>query len=266
VIVKGNQTFGLTVFIVLLLPGLSGCIGASNAISDLTENPGVPGGLTLACLDGGTYSKLILEIDYESGYKPETSSTNMLVERIEQVCDKPNGVELKFEVSDFEHEGTWTAQDFRDKAWDAKSQEPRDGSVLTWQVIFPSNTYENDDVLGVAVDASTIAIFGDSVDGAAGFFGRPSAEEVENSVLVHEAGHLLGLVNLVYTSPADHEDSEHKGHSNNEDSVMYWAIESRSVGSFISGDLPTEFDQDDLNDLSGMASGELSTTNQLWQP
>ena len=47
---------------------------------------------------------------------------------------------------------------------------------------------------------------------------------------------------------------------------MYWAIESRSVGSFISGDLPTEFDQDDLNDLSGLADGSISITDQLWQP
>ena len=41
----------------------------------------------------------------------------------------------------------------------------------------------------------------DSVEEAKGpFFGRPSAEEVENSVLVHEVGHLLGRVNIVYQS------------------------------------------------------------------
>ena len=190
----------------------------------------------------------------------------MLAERLEQVCDKPRGVEIVFALTDFEHEGSWTAQDVRDRGWATKDADVRDGSTLTWQIIFPSNTYEDDNVLGVAVDASTIAIFGESVDEAEGFFGRPSSEEVENSVLVHEAGHLLGLVNLVYTSPADHEDSENKGHSNNEDSVMYWAIESRSVGSFISGDLPTEFDQDDLDDMVGLADGSISCTNQLWRP
>jgi hypothetical protein len=263
--VSGKKSIGFVVLAVLLLPALTGCIGASNAVNDLLENHGIPGGLTLACLDGGTYTKLVVEVDYEAGYKPETSSTNMLVERLEQVCDKPDGVELKFEETTFDHEGSWSAQDVRDKAWDTKWQEPRDGSVLTWQFIFPSNTYSDDNVLGVAVDASTVAIFGDSVDDAAGFFNRPSAEEVENSVLVHEAGHLLGLVNLVYTSPANHEDSENKGHSNNEDSVMYWAIESRSVGTFISGDLPTEFDQDDLDDLTGLANGNIPSTDQLWR-
>ncbi len=263
---RRKQTFGFALFALLVMPALSGCFGASDAVSDLFEKPGIPGGLTLACLDGSTYTKLVVEIDYETGYKPESSSTDMLVERLKQVCDKPNGVEIKFELTEFGHEGSWTAQDVRDKAWDSKAQDPRESSTLTWQIIFPANTYEDDNVLGVAVDASTIAIFGDSVDDAAGFFSRPSAEEVENSVLVHEAGHLLGLVNLVYTSPADHEDSDNKGHSNNDESVMYWAIESRSVGSFISGDLPTEFDQDDLDDLTGLLSGDIESSNQLWRP
>ncbi|HII57235.1 MAG TPA: hypothetical protein HA266_06795 [Candidatus Poseidoniaceae archaeon] len=74
------------------------------------------------------------------------------------------------------------------------------------------------------------------------------------------------MVNLVYTSPADHEDSEHPGHSNNEDSVMYWAVETVSISAWFSGDLPTEFDQDDLDDMEGMKSGELATSDQLWRP
>ena len=47
---------------------------------------------------------------------------------------------------------------------------------------------------------------------------------------------------------------------------MYWAIETFTIDAWFSGDLPTEFDQDDLNDLEGMKSGELSTSNQLWRP
>ena len=75
---------------------------------------------------------------------------------------------------------------------------------------------------------------------------------------------MLGLVNLVYTSPIDHEDPDHKGHSNNDDSVMYWAIESNNVGNFITGNLPTEFDNADKSDLAGMASGEIKTKDQIW--
>jgi len=124
--------------------------------------------------------------------------------------------------------------------------------------------HENESVLGVAVDASTVVIFKDSVEEAEGFFGRPSSEEVERAVTIHEAGHLLGLVNLVYKSPIDHEDSSNAGHSSNDNSVMYWAIESNDVGNFITGNLPDEFDQDDKADLEGMANGTIDCRDQLW--
>ena len=113
-------------------------------------------------------------------------------------------------------------------------------------------------------DYSSIDSFKDSVDEAQGLFGRPSSEEVERAVSVHEAGHLLGLVNLVYTSNYDHEDPEHPHHSNNDNSVMYWAIESNDVGNFIFGTIPDEFDQYDKLDLQEMASGSLKCKNQLW--
>jgi hypothetical protein len=47
---------------------------------------------------------------------------------------------------------------------------------------------------------------------------------------------------------------------------MYWAVETVTISAWFSGDLPTQFDQDDLNDLAGMKSGELVTTDQLWRP
>ena len=117
---------------------------------------------------------------------------------------------------------------------------------------------------GVAVDASTIAIFKDSVEAAENIIQRPSSEEIERAVSVHEAGHLLGLVNLVYESPIDHEDPDHPGHSNNDNSVMYWAIETNDVGNLITGNLPNTFDADDKSDLAGMADGTIECSNQIW--
>jgi len=248
---------------VFVSSGLSGCFG-TDSLDILPEKKGVPGGLTLACLRSSMYTSMVIEIDHEPGYRPFSSSADMLVERLNSVCDKPSGISLEYNEVDFGHEGAWTAQDVRDKGWEQKDTSPRDGTTLYWQVLFPAGTYETDSVLGVAVDASTVALFGDSIDEADGPFGRPSVEDVENSVLVHEVGHLLGLVNLVYQSPVDHEDDEHPGHSNNEDSVMYWAVESADVSNFIFGTLPNDFDNDDRNDLAGLADGSIEIRDQLW--
>ncbi|MCS5533845.1 MAG: hypothetical protein NZ736_06275 [Candidatus Poseidoniaceae archaeon] len=248
--------------IILFTPVLSGCIGDEILDDVIPQLKGIPGGLTMACLTD-SHDKMILEIDYEAGYKPETSSTDLLKQRIGEVCSFSKGISLEFTETDFADVGTWSADDVREQGWANKGDDPTNGKTLRWQLIFPAETNDDDNVLGVAVDASTIAIFGDSVDDAAGFLNRPSAEDVENSVIVHEAGHLLGLVNLVYTSPVDHEASDKPGHSNNEDSVMYWAIESVTVANFISGDLPNEFDQDDKDDLAGLAAGTIEVSNQI---
>lgn len=251
--------------LLMVLSTMSGCLGGD--LFEPEDKKGIPGGLTLACLSSAKYTSMVIEIDYEPGYMPEQSSINLLKTRLQEVCDKPNGIEVELTETNFGHSGTWSANDVREKAWEHKSNEPQTGSTLYWQALFPSSEYSNDDVLGVAVDASTVAIFKDTVEDAEGpIFSRPSAEEIENSVLVHEFGHLLGLVNLVYKSPVDHEDKDHPGHSNNEDSVMYWAIESANLGNIITGELPDEFDNDDLNDLSGMLSGEIPVTNQIWLP
>jgi hypothetical protein len=254
----------VVLFVMTLLTGpLAGCLG-SDSLDLLPEKKGVPGGLTLACLRSSSFTSMVIEIDHAPGYRPFSSSTDLLVDRLESVCDKPSGITIKFNEVNFENQGTWTANAVRDEGWKHKDSSPQDGSVLRWQLIFPKGTYEEDSVLGVAVDASTVALFSDSIDEADGPFGRPSVEDVENSVIVHEVGHLLGLVNLVYVSPVDHEDSEHPGHSNNDESVMYWAIESMDLANFFFGTLPTEFDEDDLADLSGLASGDLAVRDQLW--
>ena len=248
--------------ILLFTPVLSGCLSDGVLDEIIPQKKGIPGGLTMACLTD-SYTELIIEIDFESGYKPETSSTDLLKQRISEVCSFSQGITIEFTETNFADVGTWSADDVREQGWEHKEDDPTNGKTLRWQLIFPAESYEDDSVLGVAVDASTIAIFGESVDDAAGFFNRPSAEDVENSVIVHEAGHLLGLVNLVYTSPVDHESTDKPGHSNNEDSVMYWAIESVTVANFISGDLPNEFDQDDKDDLAGIAAGTIEVTDQI---
>ena len=246
------------IVILLLTSGFSGCFGEDSIFA---EERGIPGGLTLACLQDDKFEKMEIHFLYESGYDP--IAMDLVRTRLLEVCDKPDGITIRADETDFSIDSIWSSDDVRDARW-KHGGDAMGSDTLHWYFLFPKGTYNDDSVLGVAVDASTVAVFKDSVEDAEGFLGRPSSEEVERAVTIHEAGHLLGLVNLVYQSPIDHEDPDHPGHSSNDDSVMYWAIESNTVGNFISGNIPDEFDADDKSDLEQMASGELKCSFQIW--
>ena len=76
--------YSISVLLVMLVfsAGLSGCFGNDSTYVE----KGIPGGLTLACLSDAKYTSLVVEIDYEAGYMPEQSSTELLKTRLEQVC------------------------------------------------------------------------------------------------------------------------------------------------------------------------------------
>lgn len=247
---------------------LQGCLGGlRDGLSDaLPEQRGKPGGLTLACLSSSEFTEMVIEIDHAPGYAPEASTVQLLTERLDDVCDKPDGIRAVITETEFNHSGAWSAGDVRDQALAFREAPPMDGATLRWHLLFPAGGYDDDSVLGVAVNAADVAVFRDSIDDAENILRRPSAEDIENSVTLHEVGHLLGLVNLVYTSPRDHEDPDHPGHSSNEDSVMYWAVDSSSIGAIFSGELPNDFDDDDRADLEDLASGDLEARDQLWRP
>lgn len=111
-----------------------------------------------------------------------------------------------------------------------------------------SGRHENDGVVGIAFDAGAFAIFPDQLHG--GLLGL-NYSNFEEAVVVHELGHLFGLVDLTGHG-AFHEDPEHPGHSSNDESVMHWAVESTVVEDVFEGGPPREFDEDDRTEMQNI--------------
>jgi hypothetical protein len=77
-------------------------------------------------------------------------------------------------------------------------------------------------VIGLAYRGGSVALFLDNAASLGNIlFG---ADDYEAYTLVHEAGHLLGLVNWGVPMVADHEDGQHRGHDASPSCVMYWAV------------------------------------------
>lgn len=145
---------------------------------------------------------------------------------------------------------SWSSDDLRALADSSAPAQTTQQAVLT--LLFLRGGFaQNESAVGVAVRGDVAAVFAERVTEAAGVFGRRSA--VEDAVALHEVGHLLGLVGLVVDT--GRADPDHPGHSPNQGSVMYYAVESTLLGSVLAGGPPRDFDQDDLDELARIRNG-----------
>lgn len=145
---------------------------------------------------------------------------------------------------------SWTGDELRALADGSSPPQTPEQAVLTL-LYLRGGFADNERAVGVAVRGDVAAVFAERVTEASGVFGDRDA--VEDAVSMHEVGHLLGLVDLVVDT--GRADPEHPGHSPNEGSVMYYAVESTLLGSILAGGPPRDFDRDDLDELARIRNG-----------
>lgn len=202
----------------------------------------------------GSIPRLVVEVDHQEGLDPSDAALEHLGAVLFDVTDKPGGIVFAGGNSFASSRTSWSQGDLRSAAQQNRSRYSSGGTVAIY-VLYVRGAYSgNTEALGVAYNASEVGIFPDRWGGLGAVLGSSTA--VERAVVTHEAGHLLGLVNLTYQSEANHEDPDHPGHSSNERSVMYWAIETTAIGQVFSGPPPDDFDANDLADLRGLKSGK----------
>lgn len=111
---------------------------------------------------------------------------------------------------------------------------------------------------GLAYSATSMAIFTRSIEETSSMSPYTSLSTIEASVLAHEFGHLLGLVNRGTTPQANHEDTSHGtgGHCINRRCLMHYALniplslmENWFYALNITNHILPNFDEDCLLDL-----------------
>ena len=191
---------------------------------------------------------LVVEVDWMSGRKPASSSLAHLESILRRELAKPEGVVVRFGGEMATTRSSWTVNDMVAAERQFRAERSGGDRVTMWIAFVGGSFADAGSALGAAFAASAAVVFRDRIGDATSAL--LLASEIERSVLVHEAGHILGLVNIGYRSAADHEDPAHPHHSKNPDSVMYWAVEDVSVRNILGGGPPDDFDQADRADLA----------------
>lgn len=114
------------------------------------------------------------------------------------------------------------------------------------------NAQKGQSIIGFSINGTPIiAIFKDVIKNSGG----PVVQKyVEQSTLVHEMGHALGLVNNGVPMASDHQDKENGHHTTNQDCIMYWLNEGSSdlaqfVGKYITSGSTIMWGQEVLSDV-----------------
>lgn len=249
--------------LVLAATFLAGC--NTGFLSDRVTGPG---DAARELVDPRVHANLLVEIDYPVGSAPNAEAKAELRRTLAEVTGRASSAIEFVESADIPANP--------DKKYSvneiiALENEHRDhhsaGDTAALYVMYVAGGSTDDDgdsrVLGVAYRGTSVAMFKGNIkaatrSGVVGGIVVPTVEErcVERSVLVHEFGHVAGLVNLGAPMVRAHEDPAHKGHSSNKASVMYYAVENTVdlFALFTGGcaDIPYQFDENDKADLAAL--------------
>lgn len=179
--------------------------------------------------------QMVLEVDYQQGAEPYTQdniwslfSANAqalfaVAQRTIIVPQTLGQMELMQDITQQEFTTTdllTISRAYRDE-FDTVAR--RAFHVLFLNGFLVDSGKRKEDVIGVSIEGtSIIAIFKPVLSQAA------NPLFVEQSSLVHEFGHAVGLVNLELPVTSDHHDAANGAHCTNRDCVMYYLHEGRA--------------------------------------
>jgi len=192
------------------------------------------------------YTKVLIEIASTKSATPSKAATDHLVAVMGDLLDKSGGVTVTADppMDDIGHPiSTAEAAAIEDTSRTHFSLG--DTVVFYYLVVSESSTDDTSSgtILGYSYRPSSMVVFQKNIDAAAGGLGQPSRDVVESTVVAHEFGHILGLVNLGTPMQTPHEDSAHKGHDVNTACLMYWANNSSAgLANLLTGGNVPDYD------------------------
>lgn len=221
-------------------------------------------------------TKVSVDVIYEAGAEPYIGNNfrnkpywSVLETNMKAIYDA-RGMDVEIVVPtqlsdmtliDIQNKDSWTAEQISSLANQYK-KIPSSSTQAALQAVFVKGYFNNgsevnQNVIGINVTGTTIiAIFKDVIKRMNDNKDSATAKFTEQSTLVHEFGHAIGLVNNGVKQISSHQDPEHGAHCNNPDCVMYWQNEGAAemydyIAKYLTSGSEVMYDEKCIEDLSG---------------
>src|SRR5260221_11337702 len=235
-----------THFLILLLAA-AGCHKESVSVPN---NNIVPNDF----LSDKKYDKLVVEIQYVTGNAPTSATLNNLQTFLQQRLNKSAGITITQNA--IASPGKWSYSLADVQAIEkANRTQSTNNKTLTAYFFFADGDYASNSgssiVLGFAYGSSSMVIFEKTIQGLSSAIGQPTVTSLETTVVLHEFGHTLGLVNNGTAMQAAHQDTPHGKHCDDQNCLMYYVVETIDIaGNIMGGNIPV-LNLNCINDLKG---------------
>ncbi|MFT7056601.1 MAG: hypothetical protein ACJAXB_001476 [Candidatus Endobugula sp.] len=196
------------------------------------------------------YTALEVELLYAAGHKPPAASVDYLRNFLANRVNKPAGITLVQREISTPEKTLYTLQELKDIETGNRTLY-NEGSTIKVYFFFADGGYApNNNVLGIAYKNTSMVLFQSRIEELSGGVGQSSTSLLTSSVLGHEFGHILGLVNAGSTPQSDHQDTANGRHCDITDCLMYYAVESTAgLSDLLGASAPPSLDAQCLADL-----------------
>jgi hypothetical protein len=194
-------------------------------------------------LSASDFEELIVEVQYVSGYAPSSTTISNLKSFLEQRLNKPGGITISQSAIASPGKPVLTLEDIKEIETENRSQHTN-RKTLTAYFFFADGEYAENQgsskVLGIAYGNSSMVIFEKTVQDFSGGLSQPPRSALESTVVQHEFGHILGLVNNGTPMSTAHQDTQNGHHCNNSNCLMYYTAETSDIiANILGGNIPS---------------------------
>jgi len=240
-----------TTYFLILLIAFIGC-KKDDEQKAVNSPGGSVGSLSKALLSDAQYTSMRLDLHFEQNNAPTQEAVDSLEAFLSKRLSKPNGISVNLiEIPD-QSQSSYSLDELKTIESSYRNTQSSK-SEITVYLFYANGDYSansnNSQTLGIAYGSSSMVVFGKTIQENTGGLTQPSTALVEQSVMKHEVGHILGLVNLGAPMQTNHQDVEHGKHCINEKCLMYWATETGNFISNLTGSSPPQLDANCIADL-----------------
>lgn len=220
---------------------------SNNSDADSLHNK-VVGASANDLLGAGTYKSLKIEVQYMTGFAPDASALNHLQNVLNTHLNKTSGITIV--TKEIAASSSAALSIDQVKAIEEQNRTVfTAGDQLGVYFLYTNGNFTDNNVLGAAFRNTSMVIFGKTIHDNSGAIGQTSRTKLEGTVLDHEFGHILGLVDIGSPMQTNHKDAAHGNHCNNTGCLMYYASDTKDIlGLLLTGNIPA-FDANCIADM-----------------